>query len=105
MIYRRVELVMILSRSDPNRPGGKEDRMDRRDLDRLTGRALELLKENKTLKGRISQLEADAQLSERAMRAALALLDTSLETGDGYALPLIELVRVRGLLKSALRIG
>jgi hypothetical protein len=54
--------------------------------------------------GRISQLEADAQLSERAMRAALALLDTSLETGDGYALPLIELVRVLGLLKSALRI-
>jgi hypothetical protein len=63
-----------------------------------------LLNQYEKQNNRISQLEADAQLSEKAMRAALALLDTSLETGDGYALPLIELVRVRNLLKSALRI-
>ena len=57
-------------------------------------KGIALEEENSRLRGRISQLEADAQLAERAMQAALAFLsdDSSIE----------EWSRVNALLKSAL---
>ena len=52
------------------------------------------------LHGRINQLENDAQLAERAMRAALACLEYYMNS-EGY-IPLPQHLRATNLLKSAL---